>query len=123
MSDATRLLASIREGHLEAGEELLCQLYQELRRLAADMLANKGPGQALQPMALVQEAWLRLSGRNGPHCPNRAYFFAAAGEAMRRILVEGARHKNRSSGVETCPGLSRTENHTTNGAGQNRVPE
>lgn len=95
MSDITRLLGSIKEGHPEADEELLSQVYQELRRLAAYKMANEAPGQTLQPTALVHEAWLRLFGGDGLRCPNRAYFFAAAGEAMRRILVENARRKKR----------------------------
>jgi RNA polymerase sigma factor (TIGR02999 family) len=95
MSDITRLLSSLKEGCPEAGEELLSQVYQELRRLAAFKMAAEAPGQTLQPTALVHEAWLRLFGDDGLHCPNRAYFFAAAGEAMRRILVDRARRKKR----------------------------
>jgi RNA polymerase sigma factor (TIGR02999 family) len=95
MSDITRLLDSIQEGHPEAGEQLLSEVYQELRRLAAFKMAHELPGQTLQPTALVHEVWLRLFGGDGLHCPNRAYFFAAAGEAMRRILVESARRKKR----------------------------
>jgi RNA polymerase sigma factor (TIGR02999 family) len=95
MPDVARLLDSIRAGHPEAGEELLAEVYNELRRLAACKMANEAPGQTLQPTALVHEAWLRLVGGDGMHCPNRAYFFAAAGEAMRRILVENARRKKR----------------------------
>jgi len=95
MSDITRLLGSIKEGHPEAGEELLSQVYQELRRVAAYKMANESPGQTLQPTALVHEAWLRLFGGDGLRCLDRAYFFAAAGETMRRILVENARRKKR----------------------------
>ncbi len=75
--------------------ELLPLVYEELRHLAALQLSRERPGQTLQPTALVHEAWLRLVGGDGLNCPNRAYFFAAAGEAMRRILVENARRKNR----------------------------
>ncbi len=95
MPEITRLLQSIQEGHAAAQEELLSEVYQELRRLAASKMARELPGQTLQPTALVHEAWLRLVGGEGLHCPNRAYFFAAAGEAMRRILVEAARRKKR----------------------------
>ncbi len=95
MPDVARLLQAIREGNPNADEELLSQLYQELRKLAACKMAQEAPGQTLQPTALVHEAWLRLVGDSGLHCPNRAYFFAAAGEAMRRILVENARRKKR----------------------------
>src|SRR6516164_6359995 len=91
MSDITRPLGSIKEGHPEGGEELLAQVYQELRRLAAYKMVSESPGQTLQPTALVQETWLRLFGRDVLHCPDRAYFSAAAGEAMRRIVVERAR--------------------------------
>ncbi len=95
MPEITRLLQSIQEGHAAAQEELLSEVYQELRRLAASKMARELPGQTLQPTALVHEAWLRLVGGEGLHCPNRAYFFAAAGEAMRRILVAAARRKKR----------------------------
>ena len=95
MPEITRLLQSIQDGHSAAQEELLSEVYHELRRLAASKMARELPGQTLQPTALVHEAWLRLVGGDGLHCPNRAYFFAAAGEAMRRILVEAARRKKR----------------------------
>ncbi len=95
MPDVARLLDSIRNGHPEADAELLAEIYKELRKLAACKMANEPPGQTLQPTALVHEAWLRLVGGDGLHCPNRGYFFAAAGEAMRRILVEAARRKKR----------------------------
>ena len=95
MSDLTRLLDSMREGHPEAEEELLSRVYRELRRLAAFKMANESPGHTLVPTALVHEAWLRLFDGKSLRCPNSAYFFAAAGEAMRRILVENARKKKR----------------------------
>ncbi len=95
MGEITRLLEEMREGDPKAAEELLSHVYRELRMLAAAKMANEAPGQTLQPTALVHEAWLRLVGGNGLHCPSRAYFFAAAGEAMRRILVENARRKKR----------------------------
>ena len=93
--EITRLLEAMREGAPEAAEELLSHVYRELRFLAAGKMAYEAAGQTLQPTALVHEAWLRLVGGNGLHCPSRAYFFAAAGEAMRRILVENVRRKQR----------------------------
>ena len=74
---------------------MLPLVYEELRKLAAHKLANEAPGQTLQPTALVHEAWLRLVRTDGPQFENRAHFFAAAAEAMRRILVENARRKHR----------------------------
>ncbi len=93
--EITRLLEEMREGNAKATEEFWSHVYRELRALAAAKMARELPGQTLQPTALVHEAWLRLVGRDGPHFPDRAYFFAAAGEAMRRILVENARRKQR----------------------------
>jgi len=93
--EITRLLAKMREGDPKAEEELLSRVYHELRALAASMMAREAPGHTLQPTALVDEAWLRLFGHGKAHYPDRAYFFAAAGEAMRRILVEVARRKKR----------------------------
>ena len=93
--EITRLLAEIREGDPEAAEELLSHVYRQLRTLAAAMMAHEAPGQTLQPTALVHEAWLRLGLGEGAQFPSRAYFFAAVGEAMRRILVEVARRKKR----------------------------
>ena len=93
--EITRLLAKMREGDPKAEEELLSRVYHELRALAASMMAREAPGHTLQPTALVDEAWMRLFGHGQPHCPDRAYFFAAVGKAMRRILVENARRKQR----------------------------
>ncbi len=93
--EITRLLEKVREGKPEDGEELLSHVYQQLRALAAARMAREAPGQTLQPTALVHEAWVRLGLGNGAQFPDRAYFFAAAGEAMRRILVESARRKKR----------------------------
>src|ERR1035441_4530359 len=93
--EITRLLEEMREGDSKAEEELLSQVYRELRILAACKMAHEAPGQTLQPTALVHEAWLRLGGGGRQRFPGRAYFFAAAGEAMRRILVEAARRKKR----------------------------
>jgi RNA polymerase sigma factor (TIGR02999 family) len=89
------LLQAMREGDPEAAEELLSHVYRQLRALAAVKMAHEAPGQTLQPTALVHEAWLRLRGGDGAPCPSRTFFFAAAGEAMRRILVETARPKKR----------------------------
>jgi RNA polymerase sigma factor (TIGR02999 family) len=93
--EITRLLEEMREGDPQAAEELLSHVYRELRTLAASKMAREAPGQTLQPTALVHEAWLRLGGGTGQCFADRAYFFAAAGEAMRRILVERARQKMR----------------------------
>src|SRR6516162_1005838 len=79
----------------KAASELLPLVYDELRRLAAHKLANEAPGQTLQPTALVHEAWLRLVGSEDAKFENRGHFFAAAAEAMRRILVDNARRKHR----------------------------
>ena len=92
MSDITRLLHAVDHGEPGAGEALLPLLYDELRRLAAAKMAREQPGQTLQPTALVHEAWMRLG--DGTFS-NRAHFFAAAAEAMRRILIERARRKHR----------------------------
>jgi RNA polymerase sigma factor (TIGR02999 family) len=86
---------AIRRGQPQAAEELLSLLYDELRRLAAAKLANESGTQTLQPTALVHEAWLRLSGPNQGQWQNRGHFFAAAAEAMRRILIERARRRAR----------------------------
>ncbi len=93
--EITRLLHGMREGDSEAEEELLSQVYRELRILACSKMAREAPGQTLQATALVNEAWLRLVGDRDQSFPDRAYFFASAGEAMRRILVENARRKKR----------------------------
>lgn len=90
----TPLLQRITAGDPSAAEELLPLVYDELRRLAASRMAREAPGQTLQATALVHEAWLRLGGDNQPAWANRAHFFAAAAEAMRRILVDNARRKH-----------------------------
>jgi RNA polymerase sigma factor (TIGR02999 family) len=90
-----RLLEEMREGDPPAAEELLSHVYHELRTLAAWMMAHEAPGQTLQPTALVHETWLGLGIGEGARFPSRTYFLAAAGEAMRRILVEAARRKKR----------------------------
>src|SRR5262245_25822745 len=113
MSEVTRILSRIESGDPAAAEQLLPLVYDELRKLAAARLAHEKPGQTLQATALVHEAYLRLVGSNcraEPAVPSdaasrsgpgdrtydsRGHFFAAAAEAMRRILVEIARHKQR----------------------------
>jgi RNA polymerase sigma factor (TIGR02999 family) len=92
MSDVTELLTAIDRGQARA-DELLPLVYEELRKLAAARMAQESPGQTLQPTALVHEAWLRLVGDTNPKFDGRAHFFAAAAEAMRRILIENARRK------------------------------
>ncbi len=93
MSDVTRILESIEQGDPKAADKLLPLVYGELRRLAAAKMANEAPNQTLQPTALVHEAWLRLVGNDNPQFANRAHFFSAAAEAMRRILIDKARRK------------------------------
>jgi RNA polymerase sigma factor (TIGR02999 family) len=93
LSDVTRILESIEQGDPKAADELLPLVYTELRKLAGSKMANEAPNQTLQPTALVHEAWLRLVGEDSPKFENRAHFFAAAAEAMRRILIDRARRK------------------------------
>jgi RNA polymerase sigma factor (TIGR02999 family) len=94
MTDVTRILTAIEQGDPKAAKQLLPLVYDELRRLAAQKLAQEKPGQTLQPTALVHEAYLRLVGGRPEHgWDGRGHFFAAAAEAMRRILVENARRK------------------------------
>jgi RNA polymerase sigma factor (TIGR02999 family) len=94
MTDVTRILSAMHQGDPHAAEQLLPLVYDELRQLAAARLAQEKPGQTLQATALVHEAYLRLVGENqAPTWNGRGHFFAAAAEAMRRILVDGARRK------------------------------
>jgi RNA polymerase sigma factor (TIGR02999 family) len=96
MTYVTHLLSAIEQGDPGASEQLLPLVYDELRKLAAQKLAQEKPGQTLQATALVHEAYLRLVGQNEAQQWNsHGHFFAAAAEAMRRILVESARHKSR----------------------------
>ncbi len=97
MNDVTRILSAIERGDSAAAGQLLPLIYDELRKLAAQKLARESPGQTLQATALVHEAYLRLVG-NGPErgWSGRGHFFAAAATAMRRILIERARHKRRT---------------------------
>jgi RNA polymerase sigma factor (TIGR02999 family) len=92
-SDITRILSDIEQGHIEAVNELLPLLYGELRRMAAVKMAGEAPGHTLQPTALVHEAWLSLVDSQHQSWQNRAHFFGAATEAMRRILIDRARRK------------------------------
>src|SRR5215470_14868414 len=96
MSEVTRILAALEQGDPHAAEQLLPLVYEELRKLAAQKMAQEAPGQTLQPTALVHEAYLRLvDGDKVQHWNSRGHFFAAAAEAMRRILIDNARRKGR----------------------------
>src|SRR5437763_4092497 len=96
MSDVTRILSAIAQGDAQAAEQLLPLVYDELRKLAAQKMAQEAPGQTLQATALVHEAYLRLVDvEKAQQWNSRGHFFAAAAEAMRRILVEKARLKQR----------------------------
>ncbi|MGD9636537.1 MAG: ECF-type sigma factor [Pirellulales bacterium] len=96
MSEVTQILNAIGDGDRQASAELLPLVYEELRRLAADKMAHERPGQTLQATALVHEAFLRLVGdADQPQWDNRWHFFAAAAEAMRRIILNGARDRKR----------------------------
>jgi RNA polymerase sigma factor (TIGR02999 family) len=101
--EVTRILNAVQQGDAKAAERLLPLVYEELRRLAAHKMAGETPGHTLQATALVHEAWLRLVGSDQHNWANRAHFFAAAAEAMRRILVDHARRKQslkRGAGAE-----------------------
>lgn len=102
MNEVTRILEAIEQGHSEAAEQLLPLVYQELRKLAAHKMTGEAGGHTLQATALVHEAWIRLVDGTTRQFQNRQHFFAAAAEAMRRILVDHARRKKsqkRGSGV------------------------
>ena len=94
-ADVTQLLNQIESGDPKAADELLPVVYEELRKLAAVRLANEAEGQTLQPTALVHEAWIKLSGSNNQQWNGRGHYFGAAAEAMRRILIDRARKRNR----------------------------
>jgi RNA polymerase sigma factor (TIGR02999 family) len=118
MTEVTQILHAIAEGDPQAANQLLPLVYDELRKLAAHRLAHQAPGQTLQPTALVHEAYLRLVGDpEGGDWDSRGHFFAAAAEAMRRILVEDARRKGR---VKHGGGLVRRD---LDAAEQVAVPE
>jgi RNA polymerase sigma factor (TIGR02999 family) len=96
VTDVTRILSEIEQGDHEAAEQLLPLVYDELRKIAAARLAHENPGQTLQATSLVHDAYIRLVDVDkAQHWNSRGHFFAAAAEAMRRILVESARHKQR----------------------------
>src|SRR6267378_2483944 len=96
MSQVTRILSAIEQGAPHAAEQLMPLVYEELRKLASQRLAQEKPGQTLQATALVHEAYIRLVDvEKAQHWNSRGHFFAAAAEAMRRILVEQARRKGR----------------------------
>ena len=104
MSDVTRILSAIEQGDPQAASQLLPLVYEELRKLAAQKLDHEKPGQTLQATALVHEAYLRLVDvEQAQHWHSRGHFFAAAAEAMRRILIDRARHKQtRKAGGGRC---------------------
>jgi RNA polymerase sigma factor (TIGR02999 family) len=95
MSDVTRILNAIEQGNARAADELLPVVYEELRLLASQKMSRERPGQTLQPTALVHEAYIRLVGAEAVNWKGHTHFFAAAAEAMRRILIENARRKKR----------------------------
>jgi RNA polymerase sigma factor (TIGR02999 family) len=102
MPDLTRILSSIEQGHTDAAAQLLPLVYDELRKLAALKMVQEKPGQTLQATALVHEAYLRVVGVGQVQSwDSRRHFFAAAAEAMRRILIDQARHKQSSKGGGT----------------------
>lgn len=94
MSEVTLILSALERGDTSAANKLLPLVYEELRKLAGQRMAHENPGQTLQPTALVHEAFLRLVGGEPQKWESRGHFFAAAAEAMRRLLVENARRKN-----------------------------
>lgn len=95
MSEITQVLQEVGRGEAQASEKLLPLVYQDLRRQAAIQMSREAAGQTLQPTALLHEAWLRVTGDGDRQWQNRAHFFGAAAEAMRRILIENARRKSR----------------------------
>lgn len=94
MNDVTQILNAVERGDAQAASDLLPVIYQELRRIAAHKMAGESAGHTLQATALVHEAWLRMVGAHQRSWQNRAHFFSAAAEAMRRILVEHARRRH-----------------------------
>ena len=106
MSEITQLLERVENGDAQAIHDLLPLVYDELRKVAAHKMWNEASGHTLQPTALVHKAWLRLAGDGTPEFENRAHFFGAAAEAMRRILIEQARRRmaaKRGAGVASIP--------------------
>ena len=119
MSEITQLLSEIRGGDQRGIEPLLSLVYSELKRIAAQKMAGEAPGNTLQPTALVHEAWMRLVGGGAVPFENRAHFFAAAAEAMRRILVDAARRKKAIRRGAGAPHEELEEGHWV----QNLVPD
>jgi RNA polymerase sigma factor (TIGR02999 family) len=110
MNDVTRILSALEQGDAHAAEQLLPRVYDELRKLAAQRLAQEKPGQTLQATALVHEAYLRLvGGEKAQRWHSSGHFFAAAAEAMRRILVENARRKHSAKHGGQCARLDLDE--------------
>ena len=95
MSEITQILQAVGRGEASASEDLLPLVYNDLRRHAVVQMSYEAAGQTLQPTALLHEAWLRIAGKGDRKWQNRAHFFGAAAEAMRRILIENARRKSR----------------------------
>jgi len=112
VNDVTQILNAAAQGEAGAVNELLSLVYEELRRLAAVKMALESPGQTLQPTALVHEVWLRLTNDDQRQWNDRTHFFAAAAEAMRRILVDNARRK-RTERHGGSDGLQRTGEHNS----------
>ena len=108
MSEITQMLSEIEGGNQEAAEQLLLLVYAELKRIAVHKMSGESPGHTLQPTALVHEAWMKLVGDGHSSFENRAHFFSAAAESMRRILVDSARRK-RAARRGACP--SREDEH------------
>jgi RNA polymerase sigma factor (TIGR02999 family) len=106
MSEITQILHQISSGNQQGAEQLLSLVYTELKRIAAQKMAGEAPGNTLQPTALVHEAWMKLVGDGNAPFENRAHFFSAAAEAMRRILVDSARRKK---AIRRGGGASREE--------------
>jgi RNA polymerase sigma factor (TIGR02999 family) len=104
VSELTLILKQMERGEAQAADKLLVLVYDELHRIAAWRMAGESAGQTLQPTALVHEAWLRLGGDEQPAWQNRAHFFGAAAEAMRRILIDRARRRR---GIRHGGGLTR----------------
>jgi RNA polymerase sigma factor (TIGR02999 family) len=118
MSDVTRILNAIERGDAKATDELLPLVYDELRILAAQKLSHEAPGQTLQATALVHEAYVRLVGDEPQNWENRGHFFAAAAEAMRRILVDNAR---RRKSLKAGGGRQRVELDDSIGVGDQMI--
>ena len=113
MTDVTRILNAIEQGDAQAADELLPLIYEELRVLAAQKLSHELPGQTLQATALVHEAYIRLVGEETSNWDSSGHFFAAAAEAMRRILVDNARRKRSIRHGGNRQKLSLTEDFLT----------